>query len=192
MTNGTEQLVAAQRALLDTAHNVGLKALEGATKLMDLNVQAARATLSEATTQMKSMLEAEPTKLFDKGFAVQQPSTEKATAYAKHAYEIFTTTNGEIAELLQKHVEESQDYVVELMDAAAKNAPAGSETVFAAAKNSLAASRNVYEQALGASRKIVEMAEQGVSAATKAATPAAIVTPRPAAPAAQAAPRKAA
>ena len=192
MINGTEQMVAAQRALLDTAHNVGLKAIEGATKLMDLNVQAARATLAEATTQMKSMLQVEPGKMFDKNFAIQQPSTEKATAYAKHAYEILATTNGEIAELLQKHVDESQEYVVEMMDAAAKNAPAGSETVFAAAKNSLAASRNVYEQAIGASRKIVEMAEQGVSAATKVATPTAVVTPRPAAPAAAAAPRKAA
>ena len=192
MINGTEQLVAAQRALLDTAHNVGLKALEGATKLMDLNVQAARATLTEATAQIKSMLAVEPGKVFDKGFAVQAPSTEKATAYAKHAYEIFTTTNGEIAELLQKHVDESQEYVVEMMDAAAKNAPAGSETVFAAAKNSLAASRTAYEQAIGASRKIVEMAEQGVSAATKAAPPAGVPAPRPAAPAAPAAARKAA
>lgn len=183
MITGTEQLVAAQRALLDTAHNVGLKALEGASKLMDLNVQAVRATLAETTTQMKSLLETEPSKLMEKGFAVPQPSTEKATAYAKHAYEIFTTTNGEIAELLQKHVEESQETVVELMDAAAKTAPAGSEGVFAVAKNSLAASRSAYEQVVTASRKVVEMAEQGMSAAAKTANGAvaSAAVPRPAA-----------
>lgn len=168
MLNGTEQFVAAQRALLDTTQNVSLKAIEGASKLFELNVQAARTAIADVTDQAKALFDLDVTRLADKGLALPQPSTEKVTAYAKQVYEIVAATNSEIAELLQKHVEAAQELAVEAIDRVAKSAPAGSETVFAAAKNSFGVARNAYEQAVNASRKMTEMAEQNVAAVAKA------------------------
>lgn len=167
MLNGTEQFVAAQRAALDTAHNVSLKTIEGASKLFELNMQAARTAIAETTDQIKSLFDVDATRLADKGFALQVPSAEKMTAYVKQAYEIVSTTQAEIAELLQKHVEESQEFAVEAIDKVAQSAPAGSESVFAAARNSFGAARNAYEQAVSASKKITEIAEQNVAAVAK-------------------------
>lgn len=168
MINGTEQFVAAQRALLDTVHNVSLKGIEGAAKLFELNAQAARSVLAESTGQMKSLFDLDATKLADKGLTLSQPFTDKATAYIKQAYEIVTATNSQIAELLQKHVEEAQEFAVEAIDNAARSAPAGSETVFAAAKNSFGAVRTAYEQAVNASKKLTQLTEQNVAAVAKA------------------------
>lgn len=167
MLTGTEQFVAAQRAALDTAHNVSLKAIEGTSKLFELNMQAARTAIAETTDQIKSLFDVDATRLADKGFALQVPSAEKLTAYVKQAYEIVSTTNAEIAELLQKHLEEAQEFAVEAIDKAAKSAPAGSESVFAAAKNSFGVARNAYDQAVNASKKITEIAEQNVAAVAK-------------------------
>ena len=173
MLNGTEQFVAAQRSMLETAQNVSLKAIEGASKLFDLNVQAARTAVADTTEQVKSMLEMDVTRLNAKSFAMPQPSTEKVTAYAKQVYEIVASTNSDIANLLQKHLEQAQELAVETMDKVAKTAPAGSETLFAAAKNSFGMARNAYDQAVTASRQVVEMAEQNVAAAAKAGSRAA-------------------
>lgn len=167
MQNGTEQFVAAQRAALDTAHNISLKAIEGASKLFELNVQAARTAIAETTGQMKALFDVDATRFADKGLALQVPSAEKVAAYVKQAYEIVSTTSSEIAELLQKHIEEAQEFAIEAIDNAAKTAPAGSESVFAAAKDSFGAVRNAYEQAVNASKKMTEVAEQNVAAVAK-------------------------
>lgn len=167
MPIATEQFVAAQRALLDTAQNVSLKALEGATRLFELNAQAVRATVSEATEQAKSLLGSEPTKVVSQGFALVQPNAEKLVSYSKQAYEIVSATNSEIAELLQKHVDDAQELAVVAIDNAAKTAPAGSEIVFNAARNTFGAARNAYEQAVNASRRFSEQIEQNVVATAK-------------------------
>ena len=167
MPIATEQFVAAQRALLDTAQNVALKALDGATRLFELNVQAVRATVSEATDQVKTLLDADPTKVTSQSFALAQPNAEKLVSYSKQAFEIVSGTHGEIAELLQKHVDDAQELAVVAIDNAAKSAPAGSEIVFKAARNGFGAARSAYEQAVSASRRFSEQIEQNVVAPAK-------------------------
>ena len=167
MQNGMEQFVAAQRAALDTAHNIGLKAIEGLSQLFELNVQATRTAIADTTSQMKALFDVEVLRIADKGFAFQSPSAEKLMAYVQQAYEIVSTTNSEIAELLQKHVEEAQEFAVEAIDNAAKYAPVGSESVFTAAKSSLGAARNAYEQAVNASKQVSEIAERNATTVAK-------------------------
>lgn len=180
MINGTEQFVAAQRALLDTAQNVGLKTLEGFSRLMDLNLQTLRGGVTESTAQAKSLLDAQDAaKLVEKTMTLAQPAGEKATAYAKQAYEIVSATNNEIVELLQKHVEQSQQLAADVMDSVAKSAPAGSEQVFSMARNSMNAARSAYEQAVAATKRMTEVAESNIAAA------AAKANVRPATPAAK-------
>ena len=179
MLQNNESIVAAQRALLETAHNVGLKSIEGAAKLFELNLQAVRATIGETTEQFKSLLEADAaTRLTDKSLtALPQASGEKLASYTKQAYDIVAATNGEIAELLQKHVEDTQELAVAAIDNAAKNAPAGSESLFAAARTSFGAARSAYTQAVSASKKLTEMAEQNVATVAKAGARVASVKP---------------
>lgn len=179
MLQNNESIVAAQRALLETAHNVGLKSIEGAAKLFELNLQAVRATIGETTEQFKSLLEADAAaRLTDKSLtALPQASGEKLASYTKQAYDIVAATNGEIAELLQKHVEDTQELAVAAFDNAAKNAPAGSESLFAAARTSFGAARSAYTQAVSASKKLTEMAEQNVATVAKAGARVASVKP---------------
>lgn len=170
MMNGTEQFVAAQRAMLETAQSVGLKSLEGLGRLVDLNMQALRGNLTDATAQMKSMMDVkDAAKFAEHASGLAQPAAEKAQAYVKQAYEIVSATGAEIAELVQKQVAASQELAVSMVDTAAKGAPAGSEQVFSIAKNGLSAARSAYEQAVVATKRMTEVAESNIATAVEKA-----------------------
>jgi hypothetical protein len=68
---------------------------------------------------------------------------------------------------------ENNKKVVQLIDFAAKNAPAGSEPAVAALKSALAAANTAYDTFSKAAKQAVDFAESNVAAATSATMKAA-------------------
>jgi phasin family protein len=170
MIQGNEQFSVAQRALMSTAQQVGVKTLEGFNKLIELNLAATKSVMNETAESWQSLLQTKDfVKFSEQSAQLAQPAAEKAASYAKHAYDIVSGTQHEIAELINKQVDEANELTIEFIDEAAKNAPAGSEAAFAFAKQSVAAARGAYDQAVAA---FIKTAEQNGAAIAKAATKA--------------------
>lgn len=177
MYNVPEQYLAAHRALLDTAQNINLRALEGAAKLFELNVEATRATVNRTAEQVRSALDNGPTvqPINVNPAELVQPVLERAAAYSKRAYGIVTSTNEDIVSLLQRHVAGAQQTAVQVqqaavgaVQAAAERAPAAVEAAGAAATNTIDTAQAAFEQVTATATKAEGRGASKKSAAASA------------------------
>ena len=102
-----------------------------------------------------------------------QPLAEKAAAYSRHLYDIASGTSTEFTKAFEGKVAESQAQFAALVDNAAKNAPAGSETAVAMMKSAVAAANNAFESVQKAVKQASDVAEANFNAVTTSATTAA-------------------
>ena len=84
MVNSSNPFASSQRALLETAQDASFKALEGVAKLFELNLQATRAVISEATEKLASEVNAGGQTTDKQVAATAQLSAQKVAAYTKH------------------------------------------------------------------------------------------------------------
>lgn len=169
-----EQLQAMQKANLDAFFSVSTKAYESLERLIDLNRQAIKTTLSESQTLAQRALSTrDPQQLLAMQAELAQPSAEKILSYARHVQEIVSSAQADLVALAETQYEEHNARIQAWVDNAARNAPAGSETAVAAVKSAMAAANTTFETLQKASRQAVDIAESNFSAATTAATKAA-------------------
>ncbi len=165
-----DQVVAMHKAALESFQAVALKSVEGLEKLAELNMAAAKSTMEEGAEQMKAMLEVKDVKaLADMAMGSAQPAADKASAYAKHIYEIASETSAEIAKLVERQFADSNKQLHAAIDAMAKSAPAGSEGLVSFVKQAVTAANTAYDQVNKATKQVVEMTEANVAAAAKTA-----------------------
>ena len=231
-----DQILAAHKANLETLMGLTNKAFEGVEKLVELNVTASRAALTEAAQHTQAVLSvkdaqelltlqaglfqplAEKTASysrhlydiasstateFNKAVEVQttearknfnnlletsaknaqdlmsvqagllQPMAEKTAAYSRHLYDIASGTGAEFGKAFEGKVAEGQAQFAALVDNAAKNAPAGSESAVAVMKSAVAAANNAFESVQKAVKQASDVAEANLAAVTTSATNAA-------------------
>ena len=165
-----EQFTAAGKANLDTAVELGQKAFGGVEKLVELNLQVARASLDESAAHARALLAVkDPQELIALQSGVLQPAAEKATAYGRQVYEIVSSTQAEITKLIEAQVATSQQKFQGLVETALKDAPAGSENVTAFLKQAMSASTTAIESAQKAAKQAASMAEANLQSLSKAA-----------------------
>jgi phasin family protein len=168
-----EQFLAQQKTSIDTLFGLSHKAFEGVEKMVALNVQASKAALAEAATHTQAMLNVKDAQeLLALQAGVMQPLAEKAAAYSRHLYDIASNTTTEFSKAVEGQTAEFQSKVVNLVDGAVKNAPAGSETVVAMYKSSMAAATNAYESMQKAVKQASDMAEANLNAVSNTAASA--------------------
>ncbi|NBT64512.1 MAG: phasin family protein [Betaproteobacteria bacterium] len=137
--------------------------------MMELQLQATKASMAESNEQVKALLSAKDAKaLSDLAAQGMQPASDKATSYAKHVYDIARETSAEIAKLYETQMSEANKQVFASIESIAKNAPAGSEGVVSFVKTAMAASNSAWDQVSKTTRQVVEMAEANVAAVAKA------------------------
>src|SRR5688572_24859162 len=138
-----DQIIAAQKANLETLFGLTTKAFEGVEKIVELNVTASRAALSEAATTAQAALEVKDVQeLLALQASLFQPLAEKTASYSRHLYEIAQGTGPEFGKAFESKAVEAQQNFAGQVDSAAKNAPAGSETAVAVMKSAVAAANN--------------------------------------------------
>ncbi|MDO9479351.1 MAG: phasin family protein, partial [Hydrogenophaga sp.] len=127
-----EQIVAAQKANIETIFGLTQKAFEGVEKLVELNVQATKAALSESANSTQAMLSVKDAQeLLTLQASLMQPLAEKAVAYSRHLYDIASGTSAEFGKAAEAQATDAQKKFMSVVDNASKNAPAGSETAVA-------------------------------------------------------------
>ena len=168
-----EQFVAAHKANLDTLFGLTNKAFESVEKLVELNMQVAKTTLSEAAeTSHAAMSVKDVQELMALQASLLQPSAEKAAAYSRHVYDIVAGAGAEMTKTAESTMADGQKKVMALVDTAVKNAPAGSENAVALVKSAVAAANNAFESVQKASKQAAEVAEANFTAMTNTAVKA--------------------
>lgn len=161
----TEQLVAAQKANLETLFGLTGKAFESVEKLVDLNLQVAKASLSESANNAQAALSVKDAQeLVALQANLLQPLAEKILSYSRHVYEIANGVSSEFSRAAEEQVSEANKKFLTLVDNAAKNAPAGSEALVALLKSAVSAASNALESVQKASKQAAEVAEANFTA----------------------------
>ena len=165
MTLTAEQILASHKANIETLFGLTTKAFEGVEKLVELNLQVAKATLAESAENTKAALAVKDVQeLLALQASLLQPSAEKAMAYSRHLYDIASGTSAEFGKAFESQAADAQKKFVGLVDNAAKNAPAGSETAVAVVKSAVAAANNALESIQKSVKQATELAESNFNA----------------------------
>jgi phasin family protein len=168
-----EQLLAAQKANVQTLFGLTSKAFEGVEKLVELNLQVARTALGEAgdaTAAALSVKDAQELMTLQAGYL--QPAAEKVAAYSRHVYDIAAATNAEVAKVAESQMADAQKKFMGLVDSASKNAPAGTENAVALVRSAVAAANNAFESVQKAAKQAADVAEANFQAMTTTAVKA--------------------
>ncbi len=155
-----EQIVAAQKSQMDTLFGLTQKAFEGVEKLVELNLQATKAALSESANNAQALLSVKDAQeLLNLQASMVQPLAEKTVAYSRHLYDIAAGTGAEFSKAAEATATDTQKKFMAVVDNAAKNAPAGSETAVAVMKSAVSAANNAIESVQKAVKQATDMAE---------------------------------
>jgi phasin family protein len=169
----TEQILAAHKANVETLFGLTNKAFEGVEKLVELNLQVAKAAMSEAAASTKAALSVKDAQeLMALQAGLLQPAAEKAAAYSRHLYDIAASTSAEVTKVAEATTSDAQKKFMGLVDSAVKNAPAGSENVVALVKSAVAAANNAFDGVQKASKQAADVAEANFQAMTATAVKA--------------------
>lgn len=172
-----EQLIAFNKANLETALRFAGVALNGAERLIELQMKTAKSALAEGIQSARALSSVRD---FDQLAAlkdtVAQPSFEKATAYAKEVYDVANETQADLSRLVEEQVSEFNKQVISALDQMVKTAPAGSEVGIAAMKQTLAAVNSGFDNLTKVAKQFGEatqnnievVANQTIEAAKKA------------------------
>ena len=170
----TEQVMAAQKANVETIFGLTNKAFEGVEKLVELNLQVARAALGEFAEAAKAAMSVKDAQeLMALQAGLLQPAAEKAAAYSRHLYDIAAATSAEVSKVAEATAADTQSKFMSAVDSAVKNAPAGSENAVALVKSAVAAANNAFEGVQKAVKQATDVAEanfQSISASATKAT----------------------
>ncbi|AOS78983.1 MULTISPECIES: phasin family protein [Hydrogenophaga] len=155
-----EQIIAAQKSQIDTLFGLTQKAFEGVEKLVELNLQATKAALSESANNTQALLSVKDAQeLLNLQASMVQPLAEKTVAYSRHLYDIAAGTGAEFSKAAEATATDTQKKFMAVVDNAAKNAPAGSETAVAVMKSAVSAANNAIESVQKAVKQATDMAE---------------------------------
>jgi phasin family protein len=167
-----EKVSEAQKQNIEAMIKLSQKAFEGVEKMVDLQLNAARASLQESAEKFQALLSVKDAQeLVNVNQEIASPSAEKALAYSRTVYDIASQTSSEVQRLIDAQIADANKKLVDALDELAKTAPAGSEGVVSMMKTSLAAANSAFETANKAARQVVEMAEKNMRAASEMASP---------------------
>jgi phasin family protein len=163
-----------QKGQMDAAFALGQTFFDATERLVELNLAATKATLEESVERVQALMSAKDVQEFVAlTTALSQPTLEKAVSYSRTIYGIANGAGSEVSRIVESQMAENNKKVTQLIEFAAKNAPAGSEPAVAALKSALAAANTAYDTFAKAAKQAVDFAESNVAAATSATMKAA-------------------
>lgn len=166
-----EQLIALNKANLEVAMKFAGVAIEGAEKVIDLQLKAAKTAFADSFEGAKALASVKDLQQFAAlKDNLAQPSIEKATAYAKSLYDVATETQAEFGKLVEAQVADFNKELVAGLDKMVKTAPAGSEVGVAALKSAIGAVNSAYDNLTKVAKQFAQATQSNLEAAATQAT----------------------
>ncbi|RPI47118.1 MAG: phasin family protein [Betaproteobacteria bacterium] len=171
MYQSPEQFMQLGKSSIEAALSVANITLQGAERLVGLQLKTAKAALDEGMRSARALSDVKSVQeLIALQSTTAQPGIEKALAYSRSLYEVASETQSQINKVLEDRMAKVSGEFVAAMDKAVKNAPAGSETAFAAFRSAVAAANTAYEAMSKVARDAADVAVSNTAAhAAKAA-----------------------
>jgi phasin family protein len=161
----------AQFALFNSLTN---KTLESVEKLINLNLAAVKASMEESGVTTRQILAAkDPQEFLSLVTAQTKPNFEKAIAYGSHLANIASSTQAEFTKAAEQQIAAVSSKVNELVEDAARNAPAGAENLIAVVKSAIGNANAGYEQFAKTSKQAAEAVEANLNSAVAQLSPTA-------------------
>ena len=166
-----EQILAAQKANVETLFGLTRKAFDGLERLVELNLQASRASVNEAVHNAQSLLDVrDAQELLELQATLMQPLAERISAYSRHLFEIASDTGAEFAKVAEDQSAETREKCMAVFENMARNAPVGSESVVEAMRGAVNAASGAIGQVQQAVKQATEMAQANVHTLSTTAT----------------------
>jgi phasin family protein len=169
-----DQITASNKANLETLKGLSTKSFASVEKLVELNLAATKALITETFGHAQAVLSA---KDLQQVIALQtslvSPVAEKSVAYGRHVYGIAVEAGAEFTKAFEGKAAEAQKAFNQAVETAAKNAPVGTESAVAVVKSALASSQSAIESAQSAAKQALATAESNIAAVTEKALSAA-------------------
>ena len=165
-----EQFAALNKAGLEAAVRFAGIALEGAERLMEVQLKAAKGAFADGVQQAKVIDDIkDPQEFAQIKNSLMQPNLEKTASYVKSVYDVASATQAEINKLVEEQVAEFNKQVVTTLDKMVKTAPAGSDVAVAALKSAISGINTTYENMAKSAKQFVDLTQANVEAATSQA-----------------------
>ncbi|WP_316157594.1 phasin family protein [Cupriavidus sp. BIC8F] len=156
----------AQQANLMLLAELTNKALKGFERVVELQLQAVKATLAETSDNtQKALAVKDVQELLALQVGLMQPTAEKMLSYHRHLYDIARATQAEFAKAAGAEFEAHNRRIQDLVDNLAQSAPSGSEAAVGALCSVITATNKWCEMMYQSATQAVEVAEQSVLAA---------------------------
>jgi len=172
MFSANEQFTNAAKANLEAqfaaASALTNKAFDNVAQVFALNIGAARESLEHTAGAAQKLLSAKNAQeFFDLSAAHVQPNAEKLLSYGRSLAGIASTAQTELGKAAEAQIAAMTRKITELVDDAAKYAPAGSENTVALLKSALNNANAGYEQFSKSAKQAADSLEDSVSKAVK-------------------------
>jgi phasin family protein len=139
-------------------------ALDGVSKIVELNLSAVKASTGESIVSAKQILAAkDPQEFFALSTTLAQQNAEKMQSYGRHLTSILTATQAVFTNHAESQIADAQRSVTALVDEVTKNAPAGTEPAVAMLKSALGNAAAGYEQLTKTSKQAAEAIESNLT-----------------------------
>jgi phasin family protein len=174
MITTAEQFIASNKDNLQALEGAATQAFAGVEKLVELNMAASKAALSESFSHVQATFGVKtPQEFLALQSAFFKPVAEKSAAYLQHVQTIATDSGAGFTKTVESKVTEAKKAFDAAIENLEKNAPAGTETAVAAFRNALTTGQKAVDAAQTSAKKAVETAQANFTAATKQAVDAA-------------------
>lgn len=174
MYTSPNQILEMQKSQFEAFEALGNSVLLAAEKLAQLNLATTRALMQESAGAAQNFIGAkDPQEAATVAGAFAQPAPEKIVSYSRSAYGIASEAGVELAKIFEAQLAQGNRKLAELVDFAAKAAPAGSEPAINMLKSSIAAANSAFDAVAKAARQATETAESNIAAAVAVASDAA-------------------
>ena len=169
----TEQFGEFSKTAVDAAMKFAKVSFDSAERVFALNLEAAKVSLDETAKGTKAATAVKDAQEFN-GLRTKAAETglEFFMGYSKNLYDISNFAQAQYSSLIEERVSAFQKSVVDGIDKAAKNAPAGTDVAFAALKSSVAASTAALDTLSKASKQVSAFTDTAIKAAADTATKA--------------------
>ena len=175
MTLTTEQILAAQKANVETLYGLTNQAFAGIEKLVALHLSVARAAMQESEEHAQACMSAKDAQEFlSLQAALLQPLAEKTAAYSRHLYDISNQIQGEFSKVAEARSAEVRQGLTNYLDNATQNPPAGTEHAVAFVKSAAATASSAFETVQKAVKQANDLAHANYKAAADSALSATV------------------
>jgi phasin family protein len=168
MNFGTEQFGDFSKNVVDATAKFAKVGFDSTERFFALNMEAAKVGFEEATKNTKAAASVKDVQdVANLRTKTAETGLEFVVGYAKNFYEISNAAQVQYSALVEERVSAFQKQVVEGIDKASKNAPAGTDVAFAALKSGVAASTAAFDTFNKAGKQVANFADNAFKTATE-------------------------